>query len=180
MARVWGVWTKGPKADGDMGFTASLLVWREPCGTHPSLPKGWWREEAGEDTGFGTQQMHFVTHPRGVCVCWGKGCLGVWVHLLPLPASAGSLCTHRTQGHSPAARWTFTLLCKQAGARLGYQLEFHPVNGTRRLAGRAVEHLPSSLAPCLLIGTQHSGESGTYNVTSSPRILLPFKLPPCR
>lgn len=44
------------------------------------------------------QQMHFVTRPRGVCVCWGKGWLGVWVHLLPLPASAGSLCTHGWQG----------------------------------------------------------------------------------
>lgn len=51
-----------------------------------------------EAMGGGAEQMHFVTRSRGVCVCRGKGCLGVWVHLLPLPASAGSLCTHGWQG----------------------------------------------------------------------------------
>lgn len=98
------VWTKGPKAGGEVGSTSPFLcMGGDPTGlTHPCPNDGW--REAGEDTGAGTQQMHFVTRPRGMCVCWGKGYLGVWVHLLPLPASAGSLCTHGQQGPKGTAR----------------------------------------------------------------------------
>lgn len=55
---------------------------------------------------------------RGVCVCVGgrgAGRVGAFMapsrqRLLPEHTQAAA-----TQGHSPAARWTFTLLCKQAG-----------------------------------------------------------------
>lgn len=81
-----------------MESTSPLLgTGGDPAGFIQPCPSNGWKE-AGEDTGAGTQQMHFVTQPRGVCVCWGKGWLGVWVHLLPLPANAGSLCTHGRQG----------------------------------------------------------------------------------
>lgn len=98
MTRVHEIWTKGPQAGGDMESTSPFPgTGGDPAGfTHPCPNNGW--KEAGEDTGAGTQQMHFITQPRGVCVCWGKGWLGVWVHLLPLPANAGSLCTHGRQG----------------------------------------------------------------------------------
>lgn len=88
---------KVPKLVGTWCPPAPFLAQAGPCMVHPSLPK-WQVQGAGEDMGGGKEQMHFVTRSRGVCVCRGKGCLGVWVHLLPLPASAGSLCTHGWQG----------------------------------------------------------------------------------
>lgn len=120
---------------------------------HPSLPK-WQVQGAGEDMGGGTEQMHFVTRSRGVCVCRGKGCLGVWVHLLPLPASAGSLCTQGWQGPKGTAHGSLDFYpAVQTGRRqIRVSVEFHPVNGTRSLSGLAVEHLPSVSAPRLPAG----------------------------
>lgn len=93
---------------------------------------------------------------QGACVCVGGR--GAWAcgHIYCLFPPAPAPCAHtggRDPRAQPTARWTFTLLCKQAGARLGYQLEFHPVNGTRSLSRRAAEHLPSSPAPCPPMGT---------------------------
>lgn len=94
-------------------------------------------------------------HPVKGRVCvggrggWVCGC----IYCLFLPALAP--CAHtggRDPRAQPTAPWTFTLLCKQAGARLGYQLEFHLVNSTRSLSGQAVEHLPSVPAPHLPAG----------------------------
>jgi len=95
VARSFGL--KVPKLLGTWYQPALLLARRDPAGLARPCPNDGWRE-AGRTQDAGTQQMHFVTWPRGVCVCWGKGWLGVWAHLLPLPASAGSLCTHRQQG----------------------------------------------------------------------------------
>lgn len=178
MSRRFG--PKVPKPVGTWDTPAPFLAWEGPHKAHPPLPKQRWRE-AGEDTGVGTQQMHFVTRPRGVCVCWGKGCLGVWAHLLPLPASAGSLCTHGRQGPKGTAHGSLDFYpAVQTGRRqirvsVGISsCQRHPQ--PLQAGGRA-----SSLQPSPLPTHGHpsaASEFGTCMFHPRPRTLFPFKRPP--
>lgn len=144
---------KVPKLVGTRCPPARFLAQGGPCRAHPSLPK---RQMQGAGRPWEGEQSRCISSPgQGACVCVGGR--GAWVcgciYCLFPPAPAP--CAHtggRDPRAQPTAPWTFTLLCKQAGARLGYQLEFHLVNSTRSLSGQALEHLPSVPAPQLPAG----------------------------
>lgn len=177
---------KVPKLVGTQCPPAPFLAQGGPCMVHPSLPK-WQMQGAGEDMGGGTQQMHFVTRSRGVCVCRGKGCLGVWAHLLPLPASAGSLCTHGWQGPKGTAHGSLDFYpAVQTGRRqirvsVGISsCQRHP----RPLwaSSGASSLCPSPSSPCRPPNT--AGEFGrcTFHPhqDSVPLPTVVCRLPPCR
>lgn len=146
---------KVPKLVGKWGPPAPFFAWGGTPQGSP-IPA---QMTAGGRQGRTREQGHSrcISSPgQGACVCVGGR--GTWVcgciYCLFPPVLAP--CAHtgsRDPRAQPTVRWTFTLLCKQAGARLGYQLEFHPVNGTRSLSGRAAEHLPSCPAPHPYAGT---------------------------
>lgn len=155
------------------------LSWHRegPARFTPPCPNG--RCRAQGRTWEGEQSRCISSPGQGACVCvggrggWVCGC--IYCLFPPAPAP----CAHRggrDPRAQPTAPWTFTLLCKQAGARLGYQLEFHPVNSTHSLSGWAVEHLPSVPAPCDPAGHPTPGvNSGDAHFTPS-RTLLPSPL----
>lgn len=155
VTRVQEVCTKGPKPGGDMGSTSPFPgTGRTPQGSPiPAQTTAGGRQGRTRERG----RSRCISSPdQGVCVCVGGR--GGWAcgHIYCLFPPAPAPCAHtggRDPRAQPTARWTFTLLCKQAGARLGYQLEFHPVNGTRSLSGWAAEHLPSSPALCTPMDT---------------------------
>lgn len=155
------------------------LSWHRegPARFTPPCPNGRCRAQGRTREG---EQSRCISSPgQGACVCvggrggWVCGC--IYCLFPPAPAP----CAHRggrDPRAQPTAPWTFTLLCKQAGARLGYQLEFHPVNSTHSLSGWAVEHLPSVPAPCDPAGHPTPGvNSGDAHFTPS-RTLLPSPL----
>lgn len=165
---------------------APFLAQGGPCMVHPSLPKRQ-MQGAGEDMGGGTQQMHFVTRSRGVCVCRGKGCLGVWAHLLPLPASAGSLCTHGWQGPKGTAHSSLDFYPAVQTGRHQIRVSVGISSCQRHprplwVSSGASSLCPSPSSPCRPPNT--AGEFGrcTFHPhqDSVPLPTVVCRLPPCR
>lgn len=115
----------------------------------PSLPKQ--RLEGGKGGHRSWDTADAFRHPAKGCVCvLGEGVAGRVAAfiassrqcLLPVHTRAAG-----TQGHSPQLAGLLPCCANRQALRLGYQLEFHPVNGTHGLSKRVAEHLLSSLAP---------------------------------
>lgn len=125
--------------------------------------------------------MHFVTRPRGMYVGWGKGWLGVWVHLLPLPANAGSLCTHERQGSKGTAHSSLDFYpAVQTGRRqirvsVGISsCQRHPQPLWAGGRASSLQPGPSPTHGC----SNAQGEFGRCSFHAPPHTLIHLKLPP--
>lgn len=124
--------------------------------------------------------MHFVTRPRGMYAGWGKGWLGVWVHLLPLPANAGSLCTHERQGSKGTAHSSLDFYpAVQTGRRqirvsVGISsCQRHPQPLWAGGRASSLQPGPSPTHGC----SNAQGEFGRCSFHAPPHTLIHLKLP---